>query len=86
MCLARLTADVGTAHDQVIAVAKLIGDARALRLRAARVHLEHGHAGEGKGLGVELREPRRHKEDDELVRRIADEGAQQKKELGRLAG
>ena len=43
-----------------------LGGLGPLRLRLARVHLEHGRAHRAEELSVQLRQPRRHEEDDDL--------------------
>ena len=57
--------DVRREHDEV--GTELVGDARALRLRATRVHLKDICPELNESLAVELREARSHKEDDDLV-------------------
>mmetsp|Transcript_25842 Transcript_25842/g.54183 ORF Transcript_25842/g.54183 Transcript_25842/m.54183 type:complete len:394 (-) Transcript_25842:97-1278(-) len=74
--------DVGGEHDQVSALSELLGDTRALRLRFARVHLEHRDPERDEELGVELREPRGCEEDDNLVLVLFRELAYEVEELG----
>jgi hypothetical protein len=77
--------DVAGEHGAARPLTELLGDARALRLRLAAVHLEHLDADAVEELGVELREARGHEEDDHLeVALLRHELTQQREELGGL--
>ena len=58
--------DIGREHDEVGALAELVGNARAVRLRLAGVHLEHGRAERDEELRVHLSHARGGEEDEHL--------------------